>query len=211
MKSGPAARRGPKPKLGTPANLVQAGLRMIHAEGYAATGIQAIAESADIPKGSFYNHFASKELFAAAVIDAYFDRGQERLRAFLCNAEEAPLARLEAYFDDRIETLRKAGYVRGCLLGNFSAEVADHSPLIRKHLARQFGAWSGYFETCIAEAQEQGAIGDRFPAALLARFLLNSWEGALLRMRAEKSDAPLLEFKKIVFGGLLAPEGAVRP
>ena len=102
------------------------------------------------------------------MIDAYFDRGQKKLR--------------------------------------FSAEVADHSPRIRKHLAEQFDAWSRYFESRIAEAQEQGMIGDRFLAALLARFLLNSWEGALLRMRAEKSDAPLLEFREIVFGQLLASE-----
>jgi len=33
---------------------------------------------------------------------------------------------------------------------------------------------------------------------------MNSWEGALLRMRVEKSDAPLIAFKEIVFGGLLA-------
>jgi TetR/AcrR family transcriptional repressor of nem operon len=33
---------------------------------------------------------------------------------------------------------------------------------------------------------------------------LNSWEGALLRMRAEKSDAPLLDFKEIVFKKLFA-------
>jgi TetR/AcrR family transcriptional repressor of nem operon len=210
MKSHQGARRGPKPKSDTSDNLVQAGLRMIHAAGYAATGIQAIADSADLPKGSFYNHFASKEVFAAAVIDAYFDRGQEKLRSILGNAEAAPLARLEAYFDDRIAALRKAGCARGCLLGNFSAEVADHSPLIRKHLARQFGAWSRYFESCIAEAQQQGTIGTRFPVAMLARFLLNSWEGALLRMRAEKSDAPLREFKEIVFGQLLAAAATAR-
>jgi TetR/AcrR family transcriptional repressor of nem operon len=41
------------------------------------------------------------------------------------------------------------------------------------------------------------------PATLLARFVLNSWEGALLRMRAEKSDEPLLDFKTVVFDLLL--------
>lgn len=51
----------------------------------------------------------------------------------------------------------------------------------------------------ISEAQEQGAIDNQLPAALLARFVFNSWEGALLRMRAEKSDAPLIEFKGVVF------------
>jgi TetR/AcrR family transcriptional repressor of nem operon len=33
---------------------------------------------------------------------------------------------------------------------------------------------------------------------------LNSREGALLRMRAEKCDAALVEFKEVVFGKLLA-------
>jgi TetR/AcrR family transcriptional repressor of nem operon len=203
VESSPAAKRGPKPKPGTRDNLVQAGLRMIHAEGYAATGIQGIVESVGVPKGSFYNHFASKEAFGAEVIDAYFGRGQEKLRAFLCNADAAPLDRLEAYFDDRIDALTAAGFARGCLLGNFSAEVADHSVLVREHLAEHFEAWGRFFEDCIAEAQADGSVGDQIPAALLGRFLLNSWEGALLRMRAEKSDVPLREFKEVVFGKIL--------
>ena len=198
-----SARPGPKPKPDTRTNLVQAGLAVIHAEGYAATGIGRIVERVDVPKGSFYNHFASKEAFAAEVIDAYFARGQDKLRAMLCNTAAPPLDRLEAYFDDRIDALKASGFTKGCLLGNFSAEVADHSEVVRKRLVDQFNAWSGFLEDCIAEAQEQGILSDRFPAALLGRFVLNSWEGALLRMRAEKSDVALVEFKEIVFGKLL--------
>jgi TetR/AcrR family transcriptional repressor of nem operon len=203
MDSHPVIRRGPKPKPGTRDNLLQVGLRMIHTEGYAATGIQGITEGAGVPKGSFYNHFASKEAFGAEVLDAYFDRNEGKLRALLCDADVAPLVRLEAYFDDRIDAFKAAGFTRGCLLGNFSAETADHSALLREHLAGHFDAWSKFFENCIAEAQEHGAIDRRFPAALLGRFVLNSWEGALLRMRVEKSDAALIEFKDIVFGQLL--------
>src|ERR1700722_6945091 len=73
MNSQPAAKRGPKPKPDTYDNLVQAGLRLLHAEGYAATGIQSIVESVNVPKGSFYNHFASKEAFGAEGMDASFD------------------------------------------------------------------------------------------------------------------------------------------
>jgi TetR/AcrR family transcriptional repressor of nem operon len=178
---------------------------MIHADGYAATGIQSIVDGADVPKASFYNHFRSKEAFGAEVIDAYFDRNEGKLRDFFSNSDLEPLARLEAYFDDRIAAFRAAGFVRGCLLGNFTTEVADHSALMREHLVEHFGAWSHFFENCIAEAQERGAISDQFPAALLGRFLLNSWEGALLRMRVEKSAVPLIEFKEIVFGKLLTP------
>lgn len=204
MASRPAARRGPKPKPGTRGTLVQAGLGLMHGEGYAATGIQAIVEEAGVPKGSFYNHFASKEAFGAEVIDAYSERGQAKLRDILTDSARTPLARLEAYFDDRIAAFRASGYVRGCLMGNFSAEAADHSALIRERLAGHFAAWTGLIEACIAEAQAQGSVSRRFAAALLAGFVMNSWEGALLRMRAEESDAPLIAFKQIVFGGLLA-------
>ena len=176
---------------------------MIHAEGYSSTGIQSIVECADVPKGSFYNYFASKEAFGAEVIAAYSDRGERKLRDFLCNAELPPLARLEAYFEDRIEALRSSNYARGCLLGNFSAEAADHSELIRESLAKHFRAWSGAIEEGIGEAQVYGALGNQCSAATLAGFIFNSWQGALLRARVEQSDAPLVEFKEVVFGNVL--------
>ncbi len=71
MNSPRAARRGLKPKPDTRSNLIQAGLQMIHAEGYSASGIQGIVERADVPKGSFYTYFDSKEAFGVEVIDAY--------------------------------------------------------------------------------------------------------------------------------------------
>jgi TetR/AcrR family transcriptional regulator, transcriptional repressor for nem operon len=137
---------------------------------------QSIVESVNVPKGSFYNHFDSKEAFGAEVMDAYFDRNEGGLRAAFDNADVAPLARLEAYFDNRIEAFRAAGFAKGCLLGNFSAEVADHSALIRERLAGHFAAWSRFFEVCIAEAQRQGVVSGQLPAALLGRYVSNSWE-----------------------------------
>jgi len=89
------------------------------------------------------------------------------------------------------------------MLGNLSLEIADQSASIRDRLAVHFRTWSGLFAECIAEAQTIGAISNQLPAALLAQFLLNSWEGALLRMRVEKSDVPLKEFTEVIFGSLL--------
>jgi len=203
MKSLAVNPRGPKPKPGVREHLIQIGLEIVHAEGYSASGIQSIVEAAEIPKGSFYNHFASKEAFGAELTDAYSDCGLRKLRDFLCDVNVSPIKRLEAYFDDRIEAVRGKKYMRGCLLGNLSAEVADHSTLIRGRLVEHLGEWSRSFEDCIAEAQKQGAIQNRLPARVLGRFVLNSWEGALLRMRVEQSDTPLREFKKVIFGSLL--------
>ena len=177
---------------------------MLHAGGYTATGIQEIVDKANVPKGSFYNYFDSKEAFGAEVADSYFNRSLTELQAIFGDDSVPPLERLKAYFDKRIRTLKAAGYVRGCLLGNLSLEVADHSAAIRERIADNFRRWSGLLEECIASAQSAGAISNRLPASMLARFVLNSWEGALLRMRVEKSDLALKEFLEVVFGVILA-------
>lgn len=176
---------------------------MLHEAGYAATGIQDIVSGAKVPKGSFYNHFQSKEAFGREVVDFYFDSSLGELRALLEDPNVPPLERLRHYFDDRIGAFKDGGFLRGCLMGNLSLEIADHSAPIRDSIATHFETWSGLFEGCIAGAQKSGVIGNRLPASLLARFLLNSWEGALLRMRAEKSDRPLTEFCEVVSGSLL--------
>lgn len=197
------AKRGPKPNVATRSNLLNAGVKMLHEAGYSATGIQEIVNAAQVPKGSFYNHFASKEVFGQEVVDYYFKSGLHALREVLADPSIPPLVRLSNYFDQRIKLFTEAGFVRGCLMGNMSLEVADHSEAIRDTLAVNFTAWSKLFESCIAEAQASGAITNPLPAAKLAQFILNSWEGALLRMRVEKDDKPLRDFCEIVFHTIL--------
>ncbi|MFZ4832391.1 TetR family transcriptional regulator C-terminal domain-containing protein [Rouxiella sp. Mn2063] len=204
MKTSSAPRRGPKPDQNTRVNLVQAGLSAFHSDGYAATGIQGIVALANVPKGSFYNHFPSKEIFGSSIVDAYFERAKVRLDKVFGNTRLSPLARLAAYFDELIAQFSESGFEKGCLLGNLSAEIADHSEAIRLRLIEHFDAWSKILEDCLAQAQTQGELDTSLTAASLSRFILSAWEGALLRMRVEKNDRALVEFKLYIFGKLLS-------
>lgn len=204
VKSQPGTvRRGPKPNPHTRTNLIRVGARMFHETGYTATGVKDIVDEAKVPKGSFYNHFESKEAFGKEVVDFYFGSGLDALHELLRNSSVLPIERLRNFFAARIRDYQANGYTRGCMMGNLSLEVADHSASIRGQLAMHFKTWSSLFEACIVEAQNTGAIISRLPAPLLARFLVNSWEGALLQMRVEKSDVPLQEFLEVTFGSLL--------
>jgi TetR/AcrR family transcriptional repressor of nem operon len=196
-------KRGPKPKPHTRDNLLHAGVRIFHELGYAAAGIKEIVNAAEVPKGTFYNHFESKEAFGKEVVDFYFGQNLPEMRASLENDKIPPLVRLRNYFELAAQGFQSTGYKRGCLLGNLSLEVADHSVLIRDSLAAHFRTWGRLFEACIAQAQKDGAISSRQPASLLAQFVLNSWEGALLRMRADRNTAPLNEFIDVVFKSVL--------
>src|SRR3984893_12806800 len=66
--------------------LLAAGLDLIHARGFAASGVKDITEAADVPKGSFYAYFPSKEAFAAAILEHYWSDIEMRLRPILDGA-----------------------------------------------------------------------------------------------------------------------------
>src|SRR5215470_2134683 len=87
----------------------------------------------------------------------------------------------------------------GCLIGDFSLQASSHSKLIRKRLDAIFQEWRSLFAACIAAAQSAGEIESQFDATDLAEFLLASWEGAILRMKVERSPAALERFKTIAF------------
>ena len=176
---------------------------MLHSAGYAASGIQDIVTVAGVPKGSFYNHFASKEAFGREVVDYYFSSGLPDLKAALTDPQVLPLHRLRNYFEQKTRFFNESGFVRGCLMGNLSLEIADHSEVIRDNIAANFMLWSKLIEDCIAQAQEFGTMRNPISAPVLAQFILNSWEGALLRMRVEKDDSPLKDFSEVVFGSVL--------
>jgi TetR/AcrR family transcriptional repressor of nem operon len=55
----------------------------------------------------------------------------------------------------------------------------------------------------LRSAQAAGEIDPRQDADLLARFLVNSWEGAVIRLRVVRNRQPLDEFFTICFGALL--------
>jgi TetR/AcrR family transcriptional repressor of nem operon len=64
-------------------------------------------------------------------------------------------------------------------------------------------------KTVVQQAVMQKELPADTDRESLAGFLLNSWEGALLRSQAEKSDAPLETFMHYVFDGWLAKESKV--
>ncbi len=51
--------------------IVDAGLRVLIEKGFNGCGVQDITAAAGVPKGSFYNHFESKEALGAEVVERY--------------------------------------------------------------------------------------------------------------------------------------------
>ena len=187
----------PKPSLKE--TILDAGLRSMFRTGYNGTTVRQIVAAANAPQGSFTNHFRSKELFAREVLDRYFVHVQGLVAEALEDHSLTPRQRLIRYLDIITGRLADAGWTRGCLIGDLSLEASGSSDLLRARLAAIFKEWRQPFATCIAEAQESGEIAADLNATELAEFLLASWQGAMLRMKVDRSPAALERFKSIVF------------
>lgn len=186
--------------------LLSAGLRVMFRQGFNGATVRDIVTTAGVPQGCFTNHFPSKEQFGKEVLDQYFEHIQGLLRDSLDVCTVSPRARLERYLDLVIERLRADGFKRGCLIGDLSLEVTQSSDLIRRCLQSVFQEWLRPFAECIAEGQQLGEFSKEFEASELAEFFISSWEGAILRMKVERSIAPLERFRRVFFS-MAMPNG----
>jgi TetR/AcrR family transcriptional regulator, transcriptional repressor for nem operon len=189
------------PRANTREQIVQAGLKCLQEKGFNGVGVQDITSSAGVPKGSFYNHFDSKEALGAAIVERY--GADASRREILADQSIAPLLRLRRHFERLNAVFVGAKFERGCILGNFSAELSNQSDLIRGSLREVYARWTKDLEAAIADAQAQGAIANKAKAADLAAFLLDAYEGAVLRARVERERRPFDRFMKLAFTQIL--------
>ncbi|MBV6321482.1 TetR/AcrR family transcriptional regulator [Duganella violaceipulchra] len=182
--------------------IVTAGLNLLHSRGFNATSVQDITEAAAVPKGSFYNHFASKEALGLEVLQRYRAAAAGYLDV-LDDASQAPKARLRAYFDLLIGANTATDYNCGCLLGNFSSELSTQIPAMRDALHLAYDEWAAALTGVIAEGQRDGSIAAPQPALELAHFVIDAWQGAVLHAKASHSRAPLDRYADMVLNRIL--------
>ncbi|GAB5470727.1 MAG: TetR/AcrR family transcriptional regulator [Rhodospirillales bacterium] len=187
-------------------DIVEAGLDLVHSSGFAGSGVAAITAAGGAPKGSFYNHFKSKQDYGVVILDRYF----EAVRATLNQILEAPdlpaLERVRRYFAALRDLGEEDGYARGCLIGNLSAEMAANDPVLRERLEALLGEWTAALGAALVDAQRAGELRLDPSADVLAGLLLDAWQGALLRAKVERSAASLDAFLEVLLPALLAQE-----
>jgi TetR/AcrR family transcriptional regulator, transcriptional repressor for nem operon len=181
--------------------LVEGASRVLYEKGFHAASVNDIVAAAGVPKGSFYNHFESKEALALEVTRRYSaSYDLEQLRS----GDGAPLARLRAHFEAVIERNARQGVELGCLLGNFSTELAGHSQVICEHVAASFAHWSDAVAAALEQAQAAGELDHGIDAHALGSYLVDAYEGAVARAKVSGDRAPLDAFVTTTFDVLLA-------
>lgn len=177
-------------KSDIPNRLTDAGYALFVQHGYNATGIQQITDKAGVPKGSFYNHFDSKEAFAAQIIRHYAQWVDGAWQSCLADAPASPLGTIHHLFGRFIDYQQASG-CQGCLVGNFAAEVVEASATCRTELGHVMADWRTRLAELIAGAQQADEVRQDIDAHALASCMWDAWEGAVLRAKVEQSVQPL--------------------
>ena len=186
----------------TRASLIREGLKVMITNGYDGVGLGAILDAAGVPKGSFYHFFSSKEEFAGEVINAY-DRHYIELRdELLGDRSQSPLQRLANYFDELERIHREETPLGGCLYGVLAQTVAVRSPAFRDKLAAVFATWNAQLKRLLDEAKAAGEVAPRLDTQDAAAFLIEAYEGALIRMKVDGDFAAFRRFRLFALGSL---------
>jgi len=183
--------------------ILQEGAKIIHLKGFHNTGINEILESAGIPKGSFYFYFKNKEDFGLQLIDYLSPHFSSQAQKHLLSPEERYLKKMSSFFDEFQSYYEEQSCKMGCPIGNLALEMGDLNENFRKKLDEVLESMRRSVFDFLKGAQANKEIPSDLDIMEVSDFIINSWEGALLRMKVRGDISPLQNFKKTIFESIL--------
>lgn len=169
--------------------LLECGLSVMKEKGYNGTSVNDIVHAAGIPKGSFYSYFKSKEDFVLKAIELVAAENYTYAQKLLFSSEKEPLKRLQTFFEQQSVLAIEDGFRVGCFMGNMCQEMADNSEKIRLKVKKTLGQTTDLIRNVL---EETGISDEELEST--SKFVVNAWQGTLLRMKAEKSRDSLDAF-----------------
>ncbi|RUR34346.1 TetR/AcrR family transcriptional regulator [Vreelandella nanhaiensis] len=175
--------------------ILHTGQLIIAGKGFSAVGLNEVLKAAEVPKGSFYHYFGSKEAFGEALLEDYFTGYLTQLEERLGQPGVSNAERLVGYWTNWRDT-QHHGDPRGkCLAVKLAAEVSDLSERMRQVLQRGTDRIIAQLALAIEAAVADGSLpslaSTQSNAAELATTLYQLWLGASLRAKITRDRVPL--------------------
>jgi TetR/AcrR family transcriptional repressor of nem operon len=165
-------------------NILNCGERLIANKGFVGVGLSEILNTANVPKGSFYHYFSSKERFGEELLSRYMDGYLIRLDSLLSDDGTPARARLMRYWS--LWNIQQCGG----LIVKLSAEVADISEAMRLTLRDGTDRVVQRIAQCLEEARTDGSVAHKLVAKDTAMTLYELWLGASLLAKLRRDSSP---------------------
>lgn len=164
--------------------LLEAGVKLVREQGFAATSLDQLCQAAGVTKGAFFHHFSSKEALGVALAQYWSDLTGQFFAAAPFHNHEDPLQRVLGYIDLRIALLSGPPQSFSCVAGTMVQEAFLTSDAIRAACHDSIMGNARALEADLAAAiARSGAKGVTAPS--LARHVQAVIQGALVLAKAE--------------------------
>ncbi|MEM6767755.1 MAG: TetR family transcriptional regulator C-terminal domain-containing protein [Bacteroidota bacterium] len=180
-------------------DIIKRGMELIRTKGYHNVGINEILKASNIPKGSFYNFFSSKEDFAKKAMDSYGSSSLQMIQSFLHNQALSPIQRLRSFYTYLIDANEEEGFIAGCLINTISMEVGGLNPALAEGADINFTSWLEEIAICVKEGQDKGEIRTDYSPKALAEYMHVGTYGGFSRMKMTKNREYLDSWLEMTF------------
>ncbi|MCL9779992.1 TetR/AcrR family transcriptional regulator [Vibrio sp. S4M6] len=187
----------------TKQHILDIGYQIVVTKGFSRMGLSELLKTAEVPKGSFYHYFKSKEQFGEALIQDYFHQYMKRLDTQLHQDSDNYLNNIVRYFAGWIEVVDGTCNAHKCLIVKLGAEVSDLSDPMREALRKGANKIMVEIGKCIENGIKQKQISPQ-DSFVTAQTLYQLWLGASLISKLS-NDLSGLEQALETTKGLLAP------
>jgi TetR/AcrR family transcriptional repressor of nem operon len=164
---------------------------IMNGKGFSAVGLSEILAAAEVPKGSFYHYFGSKEAFGKALLTRYFDIYLAAMDQTFATPGQTGAQHLTAYWQHWLTTQTADDPQSKCLVVKLAAEVSDLSEAMRQVLLQGTDRIKARLADAIEAGVADGSLRAEGPAHEIAAELYQAWLGASLLAKITKNDAPL--------------------
>lgn len=172
-------------------HILETGQCIISGKGFSAVGLSEILKTADVPKGSFYHYFGSKEAFGEELLKSYFSDYQTSLETLLSRSNLSGAERLMSYWEVWLETQSACDPKGKCLAVKLAAEVSDLSETMRIVLQQGTDRVIARLARAVEDGIADGSLSAHLDAKTTASTLYQLWLGASLRAKITRSREPM--------------------
>jgi TetR/AcrR family transcriptional repressor of nem operon len=172
-------------------HILETAQKIISRKGYSAVGLNEILAAADVPKGSFYYYFKSKDAFGEAMLQSYFEEYHANMDAILNAENQTNSQRILNYWNHWQESQASFDCQGKCLAVKLAAEVADLSEAMRLALKSGTAGIINRLAEAIESGIADGSLKTKVEPSSLAQTLYQMWLGASLMTKITRDMAPI--------------------